>query len=403
MSSEHAPAQPPPKKRKTTQPPPAGPRQPKAKKAQPTAEQRGALEAWQESLPCWTENFELGDLQGIRGSLQQHGLAVVRGLLQPAEIQSLLDLAYSDLQKLGTGIRADDITTFVNKNWPGIASVGIVKDGRSGLHTGRLAWELRRYALERFFVAFLGAEDLLVSFDTLGLFRNYWLARDKAARGELPREEAEKMVTKGLWFHVDLVPTDKTGEAYLRDHLQSFVNLLPADASTGGLVCVPGSHTLGLHEDLLRSFGYAGTKKNYLPLGPLPALRTWLQGRGLEAYRVAAPAGALVLWHSAAIHCNAPALRGARPRDPWLVNSPLLRVVGYVHVVPAANFTAAEKERLAAQRRAWVDNGALTTHWIEPARARTEVLAYPRSRFFLPLAWAGLTPAQVRADYGRWL
>ena len=393
VTEEDGQAQPPRKKAKTTKP----------KKARPTAKQQRELESWQNGLPLWTESFELGDLGGIRQSLEQHGLAVVRGLLDAEEVKSLLALTYADLARLGTGIRPDDIATFVNKNWPGIASVGIVKDDKAGLHTSRLAWELRRCALERFFAAYFGTTELLVSLDTLGLFRNYWLARDKAALGELRRDEAEKMVTKGLWFHVDLGGTAKTGEAYHRDHLQSFVNLLAADESTGGFVCVPGSHTRSLHQDLLQSFGYAKTKKNYLPLGPLPALRTWLQGRRLEPYRVCAPAGSLVLWHSAAIHCNAPALRGVRPRDPLLVGSPLLRVVGYVHVVPVSNFGPEEREKIAEQRRAWVEKGAMTTHWIEPLYARREVLVYPRSRFFAPLAWAGLTPDEVRARYGKWL
>jgi ectoine hydroxylase-related dioxygenase (phytanoyl-CoA dioxygenase family) len=188
-----------------------------------------------------------------RQQLQKNGYAVVRGAITPEKVEELKKELYADLARLGTGIKIDDPSTFKNANWPGVASVGIFKDPSPHWAFGEFMFECRQAALPVFQVLW-GEEDLITSFDTVGIYRNH------------NTQELENTKTKGMWLHVD--QGSESGKEF--KCVQGMVNLFPADASTGGLVVVPGSHltleqTLEHAKDKKRALDNSGS---FLPPGP---------------------------------------------------------------------------------------------------------------------------------------
>lgn len=134
--------------------------------------------------------------------------------------------------------------------------------------------------------------------------------------------------------------------------VQGLVSLLDVDASTGGLVVVPGSHKK--HAELVR---YQYSEDNYVSV---PASDPILE---LPKKLITCRAGDLVLWDSRCVHCNAPGRRDLRPvlnaSESASATVELLRMVAYICMTPKAK---ASEEVLSQRREAY--QGRLTTsHW----------------------------------------
>jgi len=132
--------------------------------------------------------------------------------------------------------------------------------------------------------------------------------------------------------------------------VQGLVTVCDADASTGGLVVLPGSHHE--HDDLIARSYIAPSCGDFVMLDDAdPILER-------EARLVCARAGDLILWDSRLVHCNAPGVENSEAEAGPAADE-LIRVCGYVCMTPASFASSDVLER----RRAGFAQHASTTHW----------------------------------------
>jgi len=271
----------------------------------------------------------------------------------------VVGLLWDWLEGLGTGIDRHDATTWTTTDgrWPvDNSSTGVVCTGGAGQSLA--AWTVRSAAAVRgAFAAVWGTGELITSMDGLILWRPWQ---------QKPAGVAESWRTRGGWLHIDQNVSRRPG----REAVQGLVTLTASSpASTGGFVCVPGSHARPVREALVqRHSGYFQAKKRgdyfHLPQDDP------LQGR---AVGVPAAPGDLVLWDSRLVHASEPAPgREGDVRDPdqgrEQVPLELLRAAVPVCMLPRS--CAAEDGGLPAWRRDALRQGVTTKHW--PNRRRTQ-------------------------------
>lgn len=187
--------------------------------------------------------------------------------------------------------------------------------------------------MKRAFEVIWKTGNLITSFDGGNIFRPHCATS--------PGKRSTK--TMGGWWHVDQ-GRRKRG----RHAIQGFVSLTPADAHTGGLCVVPGSHRG--HDELM---SYAAMNDIDYVAVPAPALNPALRG----AVLIGCEAGDLVLWDSRTIHCNTPALTEAK--DAAAGSNELLRAVAYVCMTPKRWASRA----VLRDRRVAFAAGIGSTHW----------------------------------------
>ncbi len=318
-----------------------------------------------------------------KAKLARDGFVVLTGVCDAATVDRMIGHWHTDLQSLGTGITdAARASLFQKANLPGIASVGIFKDPACGFGQSRTAWEARRLA-KPVFEKLWGTQELQTSFDTGSLFPNWAFPELAASR------------TRETWLHIDKGPMFADVPC-----VQGLFTWLPAGAATGGLVVCPGTHKLA-NRVLAAYSGHRSS--NYVPLDfGQPEVRKIVRDAGVHL--VSAPAGALVLWDSALIHANNPAL--VRPNQQA---GPVLRFANYVCMLPARTDPATVEFRQRA-----VDDGLSCNHWTfvqtnnkshsKAAAPRGPILAnrlaYPRHKSFKPLVSVALPNSIIRSEFG---
>ena len=230
------------------------------------------------------------------------------------------------------------------------------------------------------------ADDLLVSFDGAAVFRP-WRARAEAAR------------TKGGWYHVDQNFWN-VGKQELAC-VQGLVALTDAHEGTGGLVLFPGSHREFARLSRLKRVKseYEERPEDYVRFQEREIDRVLVQGKGKHGRMlpslVRLRAGDMLLWDSRVVHSGAPgwlpeagdALErgggggggaggstfpglGRTWREP---EGELLRIAGYVCMMPAARIPAPRREHILDVRQRIFGRGWATTHWpLDPALGAKE-------------------------------
>jgi len=278
--------------------------------------------------------FDIDD-EAFLGHLREHGYVIVKDVASPSDMSSAEDLLWQFLQE-NAGFERSDPSTWSDDNFERVGCVGTgIIDG-AGVGQSDFLWHLRLLPRVReAFAKIWGTNDLLSSFDAANIFRPWQHERFGFTR------------THGGWYHLD----QGRGAPGFQS-VQGLVTLLDVDASTGGLVVVPGSHKK--HEDLVR---YQYSDENYVSV---PASDPILE---LPKKLVTCRAGDLVLWDSRCVHCNAPGRRSLRPcvTAEASADEPveLLRMVGYVCMTPKSKAS----EEVLCQRRQLYRDRLTTSHW----------------------------------------
>ena len=329
-------------------------------------------EAFIRSLPIDVDTnhraFPLSDRTNWLRHLKEEGFVVVQ-LLDAKRTDDLVELLYGDLARIGTGITRNNTFSHQNANWPGIFSMGIVKDNTSGLAHSRFAWKCRA-AARPVFEQIWGTDDLITAFDGVGLFRDWG------------KRELKTSKTKRLWPHVD--QGNNIGSHF--HCIQGFLNLLPADEYTGGFVVARRSHLH--HAELMQK--QTKNSANYLPMDfSSPQIQAFMHKFPLEFVR--ATAGSIVLWDSRLVHSNTHAVKN-KPRAPDPRTPNLLRAVAYVTLMPKSRQTNKDHD----MRQRMFAEGAQTNHWSTDDGMRRVHMAYPRHRSFKKMRSAALTPTQIQ-------
>jgi len=280
--------------------------------------------------------FELGDPK-LAAFFAENGYAVVAnsGLEQDwhAACHALL---WDFLEDRTEGWRREDPATWTDD---GLGLISACPDkglvNKRGAGQNGASW-LAREKCAPVFAELWGTQDLLASFDGVGLFR--------------PWHAGVGAKTTGGWFHVDQGPDAEPPEAAAGPWLgagpacvQGFVSLFDQDAKTGGFWCVPGSHRK--HDELL-PLHRAGHGDYIQP----PQDHPLLDGARL----VQCQAGDLVLWDSRTLHCNQPATE-----PPTAPADRLLRAVLYVCLTPK-RWASAEDRQVREQG---YEMHVTTSHW----------------------------------------
>lgn len=257
--------------------------------------------------------------------LQEHGYAVVAGVLSLSEVEHAHDLLWKHLGEAGDWVRSEP-DTWSNDSFDrmGMTCTGIMN--KRGVGQSDVSWFCRtRPKVRGAFEQIWETNSVLTSFDGINVFRPWH-------HGLLERK------TIGGWFHVDQGPT-KRG----RHCVQGFVSLTHQSARTGGLAVMPGSHRQ--HDELLRG---VELEQDFIEVPESSPL--FRRPRRL----VQCSAGDLVLWDSRCCHCNEPA-----QLPPHCAKDELLRVCVYVSMTPKA---WAGSHVLNDRRRAYGIK-ATTSHW----------------------------------------
>ena len=298
----------------------------------------------------------------------------VAPILQPGQVEELVEIFDADLASIGTGMKTNDVRTMDVRARPGIASVGILKDPKCGFAHSRSMW-IARDASANTFRDLLGENEIVSSLDTGGLWPNWNLFKSA--------KDKKRNKTKSSWWHVDQCLTN-TDVCY-----QGMLLLTDATINTGGFAVVPGSHKR--HADVLKAFGKDDSKSNFITLGTPEEANVKLSGIGAEpiggGLLVEAKAGSLILWNSKTMHTSIP---GVNPG-----NEPVIRRVCYVSMVPRSHLTKKDDE---FRRKAIVDEIS-TNHWCVRPKMKRETLAYPRHKSFPALKSAAMPMEEVFQKY----
>jgi len=247
-----------------------------------------------------TQRFELDDPSWLQ-HLDREGYAVVAGIANPSDMTRAEDLLWEFLEEK-TAWKRNDPKTWTDSALEEIGSVhnGLVNG--AGMGQSDFLWYLRTLPRVReVFAKIWNTDDLLVSFDSAGIFRPWNHGFRKTIAG---------------WWHVDQGRRKKGRHA-----VQGLVSLYDANGTTGGLTVIPQSHLRFdevVEDQQNPEVDYCTVQQYCSVLQELP--------RQL----VCCKAGDLVLWDSRTVHANAPA-----PQPPICEPGRLLRAVAYICMTPA--------------------------------------------------------------------
>ena len=282
----------------------------------------------------------VSDLSTLQNVLNEHGVAIVTGVLDEKQVDEGISLFWDYLESLGTDISRHDTSTHDNTRWPPTFSTGILDNPLLSSGQSRVAWWGRVHC-KRVFSALYNTDNLVTSFDAIGVFR-------------------EKIQTKkDLWYHTDSTPTKHTADY----STQGILNLVDTTQDGGGgLVVLPYSHRI-LFDEITAKKDWAPLwgdtvfwNKYNMVIDDIPELRP---------VRVGAPAGSVILFHSSVVHCNMPRLHTSP------TPSHLGRAVVYVCMAPRERVT---DKKWKEKRIEAINSGHTTSHWPD----RIEVKHPPR-------------------------
>lgn len=268
--------------------------------------------------------FDVGD-PALLEHLDEHGYVVIRDVAKPDQIRQAEDHLWEFLSD-NAGWSRNDPSSWTDTGLAKVSSNGIANGivNKCGAGQSELNWFVRTLPQVRaLFQQVWSTSDLVTSYDTFGIFRPWHHGFSK---------------TLGGWLHVDQGRTKLE-----RQCVQGFLSLYDQDATTGGLVVIPGSHTR--HDELLAE---ATTDEDYIEV---PEIHPFRQ---LPRRIVRCAAGDFVLWDSRCVHCNTPAVQ-----PPLSPGDQLLRAVVYVCMTPKA---WASQEVLEKRQKGY-EIRITTTHW----------------------------------------
>ncbi|CAF3741792.1 unnamed protein product [Rotaria sp. Silwood1] len=275
--------------------------------------------------------------------LNEKGYAVFSNVLTPEEITNNIDLFWKHLENLPSPyqIKRNDAQTW-DIAWPGFHHVGIIKN--EGIGQSQFTWSVRGNPnVKKIFAQIWQTNELLVSFDAVGCFRDWNLN--------------PTWKTISGWYHCDQNPLEKPD----RCSIQGFVSLTDNNEYSGGLVIVPESHK---HFDELRSIAWNNDGKvNLVRVSQGNPLIKQLPPRLVKC-----KAGDLVVFDSRCIHCNTPALdtndKIEKIASLHQDKSPrLLRIVAYVSMSPTSMVPHDKLEEFRRAREEFVRNRITCSHW----------------------------------------
>lgn len=205
-----------------------------------------------------------------------------------------------------------------------------------GIGQSDFMWSIRSNRnVKRVFSQIWNTNELLVSFDGCGIFRNW--------------HYNPKWKTAGGWYHVDQNPVVKPD----RCCVQGFVSLTNQNEKTGGLIVVPNSH--------LRFAELNDLARRSSDFIMVPYKHQILNGGKAIAKLVQCQAGDLVLWDSRLVHWNAPAFVTEEPNESQPVD--FLRIAAYVSMSPTAFVQGHSINEFRKMRKSIVENNVTLTHW----------------------------------------
>eukprot|EP00388_Colpodella_angusta_P035514 GDKK01036206.1.p1 GENE.GDKK01036206.1~~GDKK01036206.1.p1 ORF type:complete len:422 (-),score=31.49 GDKK01036206.1:102-1367(-) len=239
-------------------------------------------------LPVESIRFDITDPEqeeAMLRHLDECGYAVVASVAVEEQVELGINMFWDFWEKAAVRgpIKRHDLESY--KHWMGNAATGILVGAKENHND--FAWTTRTLPLvKKAFAKIWQDEDLVVSFDASGAFRPY-----------KPHKE---WLTNGGWWHVDqnhLRGKHRQG----RVTVQGLVTYYDANAETGGLCLIPGSH---LHHQAVCE--RAPTAKMDIDYVSIPRNDPVLTSE--QAILVCAKAGDLILWDSRTVHCNTCAL-----------------------------------------------------------------------------------------------
>mmetsp|Transcript_12157 Transcript_12157/g.28334 ORF Transcript_12157/g.28334 Transcript_12157/m.28334 type:complete len:431 (+) Transcript_12157:111-1403(+) len=274
--------------------------------------------------------FEASDPH-MMAHLDEFGYVVVRNAVgSVGNRREAEELLWAFLEEHAGWDRADP-TSWTTESFDSVADVckGILY--KRGIGQSDFQWFVRTLpGVRAVFEEVWGTDELLTSFDGCNVFRpwhNEALAHTK---------------TLGGWWHVDQ-GKNKIG----RHAVQGVVTLRAANAQTGGLCVLPGSHR---HHE--RIVGEAEGYTDYVRILEDDPVMT-----SATPKLVVAEAGDMILWDSRTVHCNTPALETPTVADHSTTD--FLRIASYVCMTPR-EFS---DPTIVKVRERGYENRMTTGHW----------------------------------------
>lgn len=276
--------------------------------------------------------FDAGSPESVK-YLDEQGFVVIAGVLDDEQTSHALDLTWTFLEELNTGIDRDDPSTWSDDRWPVNVHGGIIPS--QGVGHSAAQWFIRSArGVKQAFAAIWDDDDLLVSFDGMALWRPSSIEPDwQTNRG-------------GSWLHIDQHPIGRPGFQCV----QGLVNLITTSPEVGGNILIPGSHQLhdtisDRYPDRLARIHSSIDHFRYPSDDPLladtPPVMCHLE------------AGDMLLWDSRTIHCSSPGTA------PDAGGASMQRAVSLICMMPKSRSNAEVIER----RQQAVADRTSTTNW----------------------------------------
>lgn len=213
--------------------------------------------------------FDLSEEAEWLEQLRGHGFVVIRGVGSADQVRVAKDLLWDSIGERFSDVNRGDPITW---QFP-LHQAGIVP----WLAQSAGAWSVRGWpGVKRAFACIWETEDLIVSLDSVLLWRPWWVDREW------------KPTTEGL--HLDQNPFSKVG----LECVQGMVPLLPVTDVSGGLQVVPDSNLDAAKDEFKRAHPHMRNSSDWCPCDDEDLKR--------KALLLHAAPGDLVLWDARTVH-----------------------------------------------------------------------------------------------------
>lgn len=261
-------------------------------------------------------------------TLAEKGVAVIPGVLSPAECAALETGMWNEFSNLTKGQLTSDASTW--RNFYNLFPLHSMLVQHWGVGHMQWIWDIRQHPSVVGTFARLwkcAPEELITSFDGASL--------------HLPPEETRRGWYRGNdWLHTDMCfAPDSLGT------FQAFVTLRDIRPEDATFKYLEGSHKL--HAAFGEKFGFTNSKENWFRLATDEQKEFFAQ---CPTVRLGVPAGSIVIWDSRTFHCGSEPLKTR--------TSPNVRAVAYVCMVPRSLASTKIQEK---RRKAFKDR-RMTTH-----------------------------------------
>jgi ectoine hydroxylase-related dioxygenase (phytanoyl-CoA dioxygenase family) len=302
----------------------------------------------------------------LRATLAEHGVAIVRGVLDKAACDKMKTQMYEFFEHV-TSAWETPFKHSDEKTWRELYKLFPVH-GMLFQHWGagqsQVAWDVRQNPeVVKVFREFWKCEDLLTGKDGVGF-------------GLMP-----EATNKG-WHHKNWMHSDQSYTVEGFKCMQTWLTALDVEEGDSTLSLLLGSHKL--HAEFAQIFGIKD-KGNWYKL--TAEQQQWYTNNGCELVNVTCKAGDMVCWDSRTIHCGKGPDKGrANPKE---------RIIVYVSMQPRV---MAKGSDLKKKRKA-VEELRTTTHWAAKPKLFGK---YPRT-YGKPIPDTTPPPPPVLTELGRQL